>query len=74
MLSAHGHVCSDCSKPYKQADSQIVSNAAPIKMVVLDGIVMGPTYCAYPKCQEGLLNARGGSFCAVHEIEYGDKC
>src|SRR6266704_2316591 len=74
MLSAHGHVCSDCSKPYKRADGQIVSKAAPVKMVVLDGIVMGPTYCAYPKCQQGLLNAQGGSFCAVHEIEYGDKC
>ncbi len=74
MLPAHGHECSDCSKPYKRLDGQLVSNVAPVKMVVLDGIVMGPTYCAYPGCQGGLLNARGGSFCAVYEIEYGNKC
>ena len=74
MVSAHGHACSECTKPYKQADGQIDPDAAPVKMVVLDGIVMGPTYCAYPECQSGLLNARGGSFCAAHEIEYGDKC
>src|SRR6266446_90164 len=40
---AKNHSCSECSKPYKRADGQIVPNAAPVKMVVLDGIVMGPT-------------------------------
>jgi hypothetical protein len=40
---ARGHECSECSKPYKRTDGQIVPNAAPVKMVVLDGIVMGPT-------------------------------
>ena len=74
MPSAKEHSCSECTKPYKQLDDQIVPDAAPVKMVVLDGIVMGPTYCAYPECQIGLLNARGGSFCAAHEIEYGNRC
>jgi hypothetical protein len=40
---ARGHECSECSKPYKRPDGQIVPNAAPVKMIVLDGIVMGPT-------------------------------
>ena len=74
MLLSKEHTCSECTKPYKQADGLIVSDAAPVKMIVLDGIVMGPTYCAYPNCQDSLLNARGGSFCPAHEIEYGDKC
>ena len=74
MLLFKAHTCSECTKPYKQADGLIFSDAAPVKMVVLDGIVMGPTYCAYPNCQDGLLNAQGGSFCPAHEIEYGDNC
>src|SRR6266567_9393382 len=44
---AKEHECSECSKPYKQPDGQIVPNAAPVKMVVLDGIVMGPTVSSF---------------------------
>ncbi|KAF8892717.1 hypothetical protein BD779DRAFT_1468376 [Infundibulicybe gibba] len=33
---------------------------APVKMVVLDGIVMEPTHCAYDDCTNDLGNARGG--------------
>ncbi|KAF8954384.1 hypothetical protein BDZ97DRAFT_1908272 [Flammula alnicola] len=47
---------------------------APVKMVVLDGIVMGPTHCAYEQCTQDLKNARGGAFCTEHEILYGNRC
>ena len=30
---------------------------APVKMVVVDGIVMGPTHCAYGDCTSALGNA-----------------
>ena len=43
-------------------------------MVVLDGIVMGPTHCAYNDCTSDLINARGGVFCPFHETQYGAKC
>ncbi|KAF8961698.1 hypothetical protein BDZ97DRAFT_1759713 [Flammula alnicola] len=32
-----------------------------VKMVVLDGIVMGPTHCAIDNCANSLSNSRGGS-------------
>ena len=47
---------------------------APVKMVVLDGIVMGPQHCAYGNCTSDLANARGGSFCAFHENQWGARC
>jgi len=47
---------------------------APVKMVVLDGIVMGPTHCAFDNCTADLDNYRGGAFCANHEIQFGAKC
>jgi len=47
---------------------------ADVTMHVVDGIVMGPTHCAFKNCESDLLNARGGSFCAIHEREYGSKC
>ena len=47
---------------------------APVKMVVLDGIVMGPQHCAYDNCTSDLANARGGSFCAFHENQCGARC
>ncbi|KAF8904677.1 hypothetical protein CPB84DRAFT_1814337 [Gymnopilus junonius] len=34
--------------------------------VVLDGIVMGPTHCAYDSCYNDLSNSRGGSLCNQH--------
>jgi hypothetical protein len=58
-------------------NSQINSGnteAAPVKMIVMDGIVMGPQHCAFDGCIASLSNARGGAFCAAHEIEYGTKC
>ena len=43
-------------------------------MVVLDGIVMGPTHCAFPGCISDLQNACGGAFCSHHKFEFGSKC
>ena len=75
---ANGHACSECTQPYRrsqyEAIDQIDENCAFVNMVVLDGIVMGPTHCAYDGCTSDLLNARGGAFCQFHETQYGDKC
>lgn len=58
-----------------QNDANTINNDyAPVKMVVLDGIVMGPTHCAFPNCTATLAHARGGVFCTLHNIEYGAKC
>jgi len=48
--------------------------ASPVKMVVIDGVVMGPTHCAYDDCTQDLQNARGGVFCGFHEIVHGNMC
>ena len=45
-----------------------------ISMVVMDGIVMGPTHCAFQHCTLPLQNARGGVFCKEHNDAYGNKC
>ena len=48
--------------------------ASPVKLVVLDGVVMGPTHCAYDNCTESLQNARRGVFCELHEVLCGNLC
>ena len=48
--------------------------ASPVKMVVMDGVVMGPTHCAYDDCTQDLQNACGGVFCGFHEIVHGNMC
>ena len=47
--AANDHSCSECTKPFKESitDTTIHPDAAPVKMVVLDGIVMGPTVSFY---------------------------
>jgi CxC6 like cysteine cluster associated with KDZ transposases len=47
-----------------------------IKMVVMDGIVMGPTCCAFDGCEGALVNARGqgNSFCIAHTAEFQNRC
>ncbi|KAF8799935.1 hypothetical protein BYT27DRAFT_7315101, partial [Phlegmacium glaucopus] len=45
---------------------------SPVKMIVIDGIVMGPTHCAADNCTADLLNARGEAFCATHVTEFGN--
>ena len=52
----------------------IDENAAPVKMIVIDGIVMGPTHCAYDGCTSELANAHGGVFCEFHNLQYEEKC
>ncbi|KAF8987661.1 hypothetical protein BDQ17DRAFT_1393505 [Cyathus striatus] len=43
-------------------------------MVVVDGIVMGPAYCAIENCTQDLVNARQGVFCAMHEVLHKNLC
>ena len=45
-----------------------------ISMIVMDGIVMGPTHCAFQHCTLPLENARGGVFCKGHNDAYGNHC
>jgi hypothetical protein len=88
--AANGHSCSECTQNYKhdmdnidhanvnvnvENDAELASaDHAPVKMIVMDGIVMGPTHCAYDNCTANLGNARGGAFCPHHEIQYGSQC
>ena len=75
---ANGHACSECTQPYRRSQhetiDQIEEGCASVKMVVVDGIVMGPTHCAYSDCTSNLINARGGAFCPFHETQYSAKC
>jgi hypothetical protein len=75
---AEGHACSECTQPYRRSQhetiDQIEEDRASVKMIVVDGIVMGPTHCAYGDCTSDLINARGGTFCPFHETQYGAKC
>jgi CxC5 like cysteine cluster associated with KDZ transposases/CxC6 like cysteine cluster associated with KDZ transposases len=47
---------------------------APVKMVVVDGICIGPKHCAYPNCADDLENNHTAVFCAIHEQRHGGKC
>ena len=49
-------------------------SASPVKLVVMDGIVMGPRHCAYQGCIEDLANAQRGVFCYVHEMVFRNQC
>ena len=75
---ANDHACSECTQPYRRSQyetiDEIEEDCVSVKMVVLDGIVMGPTHCAYSDCTSNLINARGGAFCPFHETQYGAKC
>ena len=50
------------------------NESAVVKLVVMDGIVMGPQHCAFGDCTADLANTRGGVFCPLHEVQYGAKC
>ena len=45
IKAAEDHSCFECTKPFKESvtNTTIHPDAAPVKMVVVDGIVMGPT-------------------------------
>jgi hypothetical protein len=50
------------------------SEGTPVKLVVLDGVVMGPIHCAYDNCTQDLAKAQKGVFCVHHEILRGNLC
>lgn len=54
IKAANDHSCFECTKPFKESvtDTTIHPESAPVKMVVLDGIVMGPTvgFCLQSNC------------------------
>jgi hypothetical protein len=54
--------------------TDVMDNDALVKMVVMDGIVMGPQHCAFGNCTADLASSQGGVFCSVHNMEYGAKC
>ena len=78
IYAANGHACPECTQPYRHSENENPDDMnvdhADVTMHVVDGIVMGPTHCAFNNCESELLNARGGSFCAIHEREYGSRC
>jgi hypothetical protein len=47
---------------------------SPVKMIVIDGIVMGPAHCAADNCTADLLSARGEAFCPTHVTQFGNQC
>ncbi|EDR13461.1 uncharacterized protein LACBIDRAFT_322419 [Laccaria bicolor S238N-H82] len=52
----------DIDAPQVPSDDEMDTDDIPnIRVVVLDGIVMGPQHCAYDNCTNDLSNARGGS-------------
>src|ERR1700761_8012461 len=58
----------------REVDNMEIDDVPFVTMAVLDGIVMGPTHCAFDNCTADLDNYRGGAFCPEHEIEFGAKC
>ncbi|KIM36123.1 hypothetical protein M413DRAFT_78620, partial [Hebeloma cylindrosporum] len=64
----------DISSYQTNMKNQMDVDAADVKMIVLDGVVIAPTHCAFEKCTTDLKNARGGAFCREHEIAYKNKC
>lgn len=78
IYAANGHACPEYSQPHRPSENEnpddMEVDHANVTMHVVDGIVMGPTHCAFDNCESELLNARGGSFCAIHERVYGSKC
>jgi hypothetical protein len=48
--------------------------SSPVKMIVMDGIVMGNHHCAFENCTSELANAQRGVFCEEHEATHGHLC
>ena len=46
----------------------------PVKMVVMDSIIMGQIHCAANNCTADVSNACGEAFCPTHVTEFGNKC
>jgi hypothetical protein len=49
-------------------------NHALVKMVVVDGLVVGPQKCSIDDCTTDLENHRGGVFCEYHQVQFGARC
>jgi hypothetical protein len=62
--------------PGDDMDVDVETQKCMVKMVVMDGIVMGPTYCAFDNCTGPLANAcgPGESFCSTHRSEFWNCC
>ena len=56
------------------SDNDMDVEKAPVKMVVVDGICIGPKHCAYENCADDLTNNCDAVFCAIHEKDHGAKC
>ena len=56
------------------SDSSMETSKAPVQMVVMDGIVMGPKHCAFDNCTANLINYQNGVYCAEHFRNYGHLC
>ena len=67
IQAAQERACSECTQVYKRtadtisdsiAEHQSTSEpeGAPVKIIVIDGIVMGPTHCAFDNCTADLDN------------------
>ena len=86
IRAADGHSCDECTKSYCKPqlaedednmdvdDGSVEEATSPVKMVVLDGIVMGPMHCSFDRCTAPLANARGESLCGHHQLQFGNRC
>jgi hypothetical protein len=71
----HGVGSQNIAQPGNVQIEQTAENEpAFVRLVVMDGIVMGPQHCAFPHCTSDLANSRGGVFCSHHDIQYGARC
>jgi len=60
--------------PIQAPNASPNATQSPVKMVVMDGIIMGPVHCAAINCTADVINARGEAFCATHVTLYANKC
>jgi hypothetical protein len=60
--------------PIQVPNAGATTTQSPVKMVVIDGIVMGPIHCAAINCTTDVANARGEAFCPTHVTLFGKKC
>ncbi|TFK32970.1 hypothetical protein BDQ12DRAFT_572305, partial [Crucibulum laeve] len=59
IRNAEDHSCDECTHKYKRTADIITGDdpaAVVVKLVVLDGIVTGPTHCAYDDCTQSIAN------------------
>jgi hypothetical protein len=60
--------------PNQPQNADPTTTHSPVKMVVMDGIVMGPVHCAAINCTADVLSARGEAFCPTHVTQFANKC